>query len=275
MNNEKSSPADVSFVVPCYNEQDIIGYTLQRLKSAFDKAGHNLELVVVDNGSIDETGKIIAEFASRHERVITRRVEVNEGYGFGVLNGLPFATAPWVGIIPADGQVDAEDVVRLYEAVLTTDGSVVGKVRRRFRMDGIYRKLVSTSYNLFVRTLWPSLESIDVNGSPKIMPREIVEIMNLKSKGWLLDPEIMIKAHYLGLRVMELNVFSRMRGNGVSHVKATTCWEFLQNLLIFRFSREWKRNFHEMAEFRLGGLSGGHLKKSAPSESAIKAHLNV
>ena len=243
--------ADVSFVVPCYNEEDIIGYTLQRLRSAFDKAGYALELVVVDNGSADRTGEIIGEFAACHDGVICHRVAVNEGYGWGDLNGLPLCTAPWMGIIPADGQVDAEDVVRLYEAVVTTDGNVLGKVRRRFRMDGLYRKFVSTSYNLFVRMLWPSLESIDINGSPKLLPREAIMNMGLKSKGWLLDPEIMIKAHYMGMRVMEFNVFSRMRGNGVSHVKVMTCWEFLRSLLTFRFSKEWKQNFHDMAGLKL------------------------
>jgi len=75
--------------------------------------------------------------------------------------------------------------------------------------------------------------------------------MKLESKGWLLDPEIMIKAHYMGLRVIELNVFSRMRGNGVSHVKVMTCWEFIRNLLKFRFSKEWKRNFQSVSRRKI------------------------
>ena len=269
--------ADVSFVIPCYNEEDIVGYTLQRLASAFAKAGHVLELIVVDNGSSDRTGEVISAFASKNEHVIAHRVEVNEGYGFGVLSGLPLATAPWVGIIPADGQVDAEDVVRLYEAVVTTDGNVLGKVRRRFRMDGLYRKIVSTFYNVFVRALWPSLESIDVNGSPKLLPRDAVNNMDLRSRGWLLDPEIMIKAHYMGMHVLELNVFSRMRGNGVSHVRVGTCWEFLQNLLIFRFSREWRRNFHEISGMRLPSGRERIAKSAASSDAkpAIKARMSA
>ena len=51
-------------------------------------------------------------------------IEVNDGYGNGILSGIPLCTAPWVGIIAADGQVDAEDVVRLFEAVTATNGSV-------------------------------------------------------------------------------------------------------------------------------------------------------
>lgn len=246
--NRNAGAPDVSFVVPCFNEQDMVGYTLPRLEAAFEKAGFKLELVAVDNGSVDDTGKLIKELAKDHPSIVHHRVEVNEGYGNGVLRGIPLCTAPWIGIIPADGQVDAEDVVRLYEAVITTGGNVVGKVRRRFRLDGLYRKIVSTSYNLFVRALFPRLESIDINGSPKLLPAKAIRAMDLKSKGWLLDPEIMIKAHFMGLRVMELNVFARMRGNGVSHVRVETCWEFLYYLIRFRFSREWKQRFIAVRE---------------------------
>jgi hypothetical protein len=51
----------------------------------------------------------------------------------------------------------------------------------------------------------------------------------------------MIKSHALGMRVIEFNVFARLRGAGVSHVKADTCWEFLRNLLRYRFRSHWKR----------------------------------
>ncbi len=237
--------ADFSLVMPCYNEESIVGYTVQRLLAAFQRSGHQLELIAVDNGSHDRTGEIIRRLADRDPRVVPHRVEKNEGYGWGVLCGLERCTAPWVGIIPADGQIDAEDVVRLYEAVTVTDGRVLAKVRRRFRMDGPLRKIVSTSYNLFFRLLWPTMQSIDVNATPKILPRAAIPVMQLKSKGWVLDPEIMIKAHYLGLRVLEFNVFARMRGNGLSHIRAGTCWEFFRSVLRYRFSRE-------MAEWRRG-----------------------
>jgi glycosyltransferase involved in cell wall biosynthesis len=241
---------DVSFVMPCYNEEEIIGYTIPKFIAAFKGAGHRLELIAVDNGSTDRTGELIKKWAARSGSVTYHRVEKNEGYGHGILSGFPLCSAPWVGIIPADGQVDAEDVVRLYESVAVTNGMVVGKVRRRFRMDGPLRKVVSVTYNMFVRLLWPRLQSIDINGNPKLLPREILLAMNLKSKGWFLDPEIMIKAHYMGLRVLEFNVFARMRGNGVSHVRPAACWEFFRNLITFRFSREmslWRQDHRKVA----------------------------
>ena len=84
-----------------------------------------------------------------------------------------------------------------------------------------------------------------MNGSPKILPTRAIGLMELESKDWFLDPEIVIKAHTMGLRVLEFNVFARLRANGTSHVRASTCWEFLRNLLIFRFSNKlsrWKQN---------------------------------
>ena len=231
---------DISFIMPCYNEQDIIGYTIPKMIAAFASAGHHLELIVVDNGSTDKTADVIATLASEHPRIVLHTVRHNEGYGNGVLSALPRCTAPWVGIIPADGQVDAEDVVRLYETVATAGRPILAKVRRRFRMDGVLRKVVSTAYNLFVKLLWPRLDSIDINGSPKILPREAIMAMGLQSKDWLLDPEIMIKAYYMGLPVLEFNVFGRMRSAGLSHVRLTTAWHFLRQLLVFRFSRQWR-----------------------------------
>lgn len=236
---------DVSFVMPCYDEAESVGFTIPRLVNAFERAGYRLQLVAVDNGSRDRTGEELERLRQRFSAVETMRVPVNQGYGHGVLQGLPRCRAPWIGIIPADGQVDAEDVVRLYEAAQATNGWIVAKVRRRFRMDGLTRKIVSVSYNVFARILWPRLGSIDLNGTPKLLPRDLLERLELSSRDWLLDPEILVKAHYLGARVLEFNAFGRMRGNGLSHVRASTVWRFFVALLRLRFSGElpaWRRS---------------------------------
>lgn len=227
---------DLSLVMPCFNEEEIVAYTIDRLLDAFERSDHRLEIVAVDNGSSDRTGEILRRLAEeRPGRIVTHRVERNEGYGKGVLAGIPLCAGRWAGIIPADGQVDAEDVVRLFEAAESSGGVVLAKVRRRFRMDGLRRKIVSVAYNLFFRALWPGIASLDINGSPKIMPRTYLVRMNLRSTDWCLDPELMVKAHHMGLRVLELNVFARMRGAGTSHVRAATAWEFFRRLLGARF----------------------------------------
>ncbi len=244
----KAAAPDLSLVLPCYNEEQVVEYTITRLIDAFAESRYELQLVPVDNGSRDRTGEILADLASRYPNVRPHTLAENQGYGGGLLSGIPMCTGAWVGFIPADGQVDAEDVVRLFDALATAPEPMLGKVRRRFRMDGLWRKVVSVSYNVLVRILWPRLGSIDVNGTPKILPRQVLQRMRLKSRDWFLDPEIMIKAHHMDVRVLELNAFARLRSAGLSHVRATTCLEFLWNLLQYRFSGEigvWKRELEE------------------------------
>jgi len=235
---------ELSFVMPCYNEQEVIPFTIPAFCDAFAKAGVRLELVACDNGSKDRTGEILRALQAKGYPIVVHRVEPNEGYGNGVLKTFPVCRAPWIGVIPCDGQVDPEDVVKLFQALRFTDGKLIGKVRRRFRMDGPLRKVVSVLYNALVFALYPGLGSIDVNGSPKILHREVLRRLDLQSKRWFLDPELMIKAHYLGVRVLEMNVFARMRGAGLSHVRASTCVEFFTNLISYRFGSalsEWRK----------------------------------
>ncbi len=220
--------------MPCYDEEDNVEYTIPKLLAAFEQAGHTLQLVTVDNGSRDRTGALLREMASRYPRVRVVTVAHNIGFGHGILSGIAGCEAAWIGIVAADGQVDAEDVVRLFDAAASCRGRVVAKARRRFRMDGLTRKIVSVAYNGFVHLLWPRLGSWDVNGTPVLLPRDVLLAMRLESTNWFINPELLVKAHYLGVRVLELNVFARMRGNGLSHVRASTCWEFVRYLLEYR-----------------------------------------
>lgn len=250
---------ELSLVMPCYNEEENVGYTIPKLLQAFERAGVRVELVAVNNGSSDRTGEMLEELARVHPEIVPVTVERNQGFGHGVLTGMAHARARWIETVAADGQVDAEDVLRLYEAVATTHQPVLGKVRRRFRMDGPIRKVISVGYNVFVHMLWPGLGSWDVNGQPRIFPRDVMHAMQLTSKNWFLDPEMLIKAHYMGVRIFEVNVFARMRGNGLSHVRATTVWEFFTFLLRYRFSNElqaWRRTRPSPATLRAATVNG-------------------
>ena len=253
--------------MPCYNEEEVIGYTVPHLKGAFDRAGYRLELVLVDNGSHDRTAELLKRYADADSTIVFHQVEQNQGYGWGVLSAIPVCRAPLIGIIPADGQVDADDVVHLYEAVKATKWSVIGKVRRRFRMDGFNRKIVSVSYNGLVRVFWPDLRSIDVNGSPKIIPRAALVNMGLTSKGWLLDPEIMVKGHHMGLGVLEFNVFARMRGGGTSQVRPSAVLDFLKTLTQARLTNKWRSEI-DMAGFEAAQQEDARLRSSFLSECA-------
>ena len=141
---------------------------------------------------------------------------------------------------------NSEDVVRVFESVRHSDGRVLAKVYRRFRLDGPRRALVSFVYNRFMRLLWPKLGLSDVNGSPKMAHVSVIRAMQLQSRDWMLDAEMMIKAQAMGLKVIEMNVFARMREHGESKVVPSTVLTFIAKLLAFRFGpeiRRWRREW--------------------------------
>jgi len=245
MTSAKADQAEVSLVMPCYNEEECLPRTAGELLQAFAKRGIALQLVLVDNGSRDRTGAIIDELIAQGQPVTKVTVQVNCGYGNGVLEGLRACSAPWVGFLCADGQVTAEDTAMICELVRATTAPTLAKVRRRFRKDSWRRKLVSVLYNLGMQFVFGWLGSIDLNGNPKVLPRKLYEAMKLESRDWFLDPEIVIKAKYLGVPVLERDVEGQLRQGGRSNVRYITCLEFGKNILRYRFGaamREWKKS---------------------------------
>jgi len=122
------------------------------------------------------------------------------------------------------------------------------KVRRRFRKDGLIRKITSIFYNGLMLLVFGRLEVIDINGSPKIFSRDAFRRMRLESVDWFLDPEIMIKAKHLSLTPLELNVRGLLRQGGKSNVRFTTVLEFFKNILAYRLSGKisaWKKTLSQ------------------------------
>lgn len=159
------------------------------------------------------------------------------------MGGLRNCDAPIIGYLCADGQVSAEDCYLAYRLIVGREDRILSKVRRRFRKDSIKRKVVSIIYNGLMHVLYGGLGAIDINGSPKIFSKNTFEIMDLVSRDWFLDPEIIVKAKYLGLRVIEIDVEGKSRRGGASNVNMGTIGEFLKNIIQYRFGgslKEWE-----------------------------------
>ena len=255
---------DVTLVLPCYNEEAAIGRTAPELMEVFNADGLDIQLVLVDNGSGDRTGAIIDDLVESGYPVKKVAHETNQGYGGGILSGLKAGDAPIVGYLCADGQVSAKDALMAYHLLRGKEATTLAKVRRRFRRDSWRRKLASSIYNIMMQVLFGWLGAIDINGSPKLFSREIFDAMDLRSGDWFLDPEIIIKAKHLGLKILEVDVEGHMRRGGASNVKIRTCLEFLFNIFLYRFGGKigrLKRDLHVHRERirteRTGGREEG------------------
>jgi glycosyltransferase involved in cell wall biosynthesis len=231
---------DLSLIIPCYNEEDSVRNTVVRLAQAFRAHDIDVELVLVDNGSNDQTAVVIDQLIQEGLPVVKAVVEHNEGYGNGILQGLPVCRGDLIGFMCADEQVEAVDAVKLCQIARNSRSPKLFKVRRRFRLDGPLRRVISALYNLIANALFGELGTMDINANPKLISRHYIELMNLESKDWFLDAEVLIKAKLLGLPVFEMNVFSHMRAEGRSNVRPVTCMEFLVNLLKYRLSGHYK-----------------------------------
>lgn len=223
---------DLSLVLPAYNEADGLESVVEPLARALGDAGISYELVLVDNGSSDNTGTVIDQLALRDSRVRKVVVPVNRGFGWGILCGMQWASGQLVGYMGSDGQVSPEDVVQVYR-LSTSTGCDIAKVRRTLRDDGFLRRVQSLVFNSLLCMLF-GIRCADVNGSPKILPRGIVDRLALSSRDWFLDAEVMIKARRFGLSVAEHPIRFRVRVQGRSHVRASTTLEFLRNILRYR-----------------------------------------
>ncbi len=102
------------------------------------------------------------------------------------------------------------------------------------RGDGIKRLVMSTIYNWLFRLLF-SLDARDINGTPKLMWRSRFTELELTSKDWFIDAELMIGATQRGFRMAEVQVHFAARDHGASNVRLSTLLEFVKNMLHYRF----------------------------------------
>ena len=247
----KETP-DVSLVMPCYNEEDCLEGTVPPLVEAFQRAGIALQLVLVDNGSTDQTGPIIDRLVSQGLPITKGVVDVNQGQGLGILTGFPLCRGKYTGYLCADGQVAPSDVVALYGIIQSRAVPTLVKVRRRYRQDSWLRKFVSVIYNVMMHLLFPGMPCRDVNGNPKILSSDVLKILKLTSRDWFLEAEVMLKARYLKLPVVEVDVAGLPREGGYSHVRVSTVIEFLKNIFSYRLGgpwRVWRRDAASMRDF--------------------------
>ncbi|GKH14297.1 glycosyl transferase [Bacteroides uniformis] len=102
----------VSIVVPLYNMEDLVGKCLDSLVKQTYK---NLEIVVVDDGSSDNSGKIADEYAAKYPQIAVLHHEVNKGISCGIINGVKKAIGEYVTLVDSDNYISELMIERLVE----------------------------------------------------------------------------------------------------------------------------------------------------------------
>jgi glycosyltransferase involved in cell wall biosynthesis len=230
----------VSIVVPFYNEEANVERVVTDLLRVIGTDAWDITLICVQNGSRDGTGKILTRLGQADKRVNVVEVPVNQGYGYGIRQGLASATSDIVGYLDGDGQVQPADVLRVLAGMKS---SRAAKARRVVRGDGWQRRLVSAIYNAMFRVLF-AVRAGDANAKPKFLCKEDLAKLALVSDDWFVDAEVMIKTAALEIEWADEPVEFRKRDGGKSNVRLGSIIEFLRNLGRWRFGptyRAWKR----------------------------------
>jgi glycosyltransferase involved in cell wall biosynthesis len=154
--------------------------------------------------------------------------------GWDMRMGLNEARGKYIGVIDGDGQFPFESIFACLFKIEFQDLDMVKTYRVR-RGDGVYRSLISKVYNLVFNTLFHFGE-VDVNSKPKIIRRDKYRQLDLHSDDWFLDTELMIRAHEKGFRIGEIPIHFAANHDRDSFVTPQSIWEFLVNLLRYRFT---------------------------------------
>ena len=226
-----------SLIIPCYNEEDNLPLLLEGCRALAAKPG--IEIILVDNGSTDNSSDVLLNLLPNFSGCRSIRVEKNQGYGFGIISGLKAAKSEILGWTHADLQTDPQDVLQGLELFDQhgLDLFVKGKRYGRPLADEFFTIGMSFFETLLLqKPLW------DINAQPTMFSRKFFETWATPPDDFALDLYAYYQAQNKGLKVHRFYVRFGERANGVSHwnVNWKSKWRFIMRTINFSFQLKKK-----------------------------------
>lgn len=192
----------LSVIVPVYNEQK----TVEKLLEKLSKVKQVKEIVVVNDGSTDNTANILEKLAKKYKKIQVLH-QKNQGKGVAVRVGLTKATGDWVLIQDADLEYDPADIPTL-TAHLTREGVDVVYGSRFLGPHSnllFWHRVGNHLLNSLVNILYDSTLS-DMETCYKLIPTELLRELDLQSTGFELEPEITCKILKKKIKIFEVPI---------------------------------------------------------------------
>lgn len=222
---------ELSVVIPVMNEEENIAPLLEAVRNALQD--FNYEVVLVDDGSSDNTRKKIIEHADQH--VVLVELRKNYGQSTAMTAGIDHARGEFIAMIDGDLQNDPTDIPFMLELLKKEDWDVVAGNRKN-RQDGMMlRKIPSKIANALIRR-WTGVYIKDYGCTLKIFRREIAEDLGMYGE---LHRFIPVLAKLQGARITQVDVKHHPRKFGKSKYGINRTFKVLSDLVLMVFFRKY------------------------------------
>jgi len=212
--NESTDPAatpDISVIVPAHNEARSLPLLVERVSQTLGSESRSYEILVIDDGSSDDTRSVLERLKAHHPRLRPRFLDRQRGKSFALDCGLRAARGHTVVFMDADLQDVPEELPTLLHALEEGAFDLVQGWREE-RADSRFKTLASTGFNAMCSSL-SGLRLHDVNCGLKVFRRSALLELRLEDGGHRFVP---LLAHRAGLRVGEIKVRHAPRAFGRS-----------------------------------------------------------
>ena len=200
-----------SIVIPAYNESARLGATLEKVLVYTHQQGWDAEVIVVNDGSKDDTAEIVRRMAEKDPTLRLIENPGNRGKGYSVRNGMLHAEGRIVLFSDADLSSPIEEAPKLFQALEAGADIAIGsrwlRAETQTQRQPLHRQLFGRIFNLLLR-MTLGLHFADTQCGFKAFKRPAVEaIFPLqKIERWGFDPEILFLARKFGYKVQEVPV---------------------------------------------------------------------
>ncbi|MBM4305039.1 MAG: glycosyltransferase family 2 protein [Deltaproteobacteria bacterium] len=215
---------EFQLVLPCYNESKSLKYLIERAVNAAKEAGYDFnrfQLVLVENGSLDNSKEVLSELEKTSWAPWFTKVLVskNQGYGYGVMQGLKSTKAPIIGWSHADQQCDPKDAfMALMKLKTSRESHVLVKGVRSGR--NWKDRWVTHIFEMFALLIL-GVKTKELNAQPKIFPRTLLDHLGDPPFNFAFDLYVLYCALKSGFQVKTIPVLFPPRVHGVSNWAST------------------------------------------------------
>ena len=207
---------NLSVIFPMYNEEEIIERAVLSAIKAVDDIVEDLEIIIVNDGSLDNSRAIVEELCRNDKRVSLINHECNMGLDCALKTGFMNASKDLILYTDSDMPFDMREVKKALYILTKYNADIISVFRMTHHGDGILKMICSVVYNLLIRALF-IINIQDVNFSFKLFRKKVLDKIDLESKGSIIDTEFIVKSFRRGFKIVQFGTDYFPRKTGKSN----------------------------------------------------------